>query len=196
MNRKLIISLGLTACLLFVAGCDTPQSATVPNANNSNSTQPSATAPTATNSATSSAVDQKHSFMKLNLYFPSSDGAHLVLEVRNLPMNENPARTAIEALISGSNQPQTAKVFPAGTKLQQISIKDGTAYVDFNKAILKGNGGSATELLLVTSVVDTLTEFSTIEKVQFSVDGKKIDTLYGHMDLSEPLSRSESIIKK
>lgn len=195
MNRKLIVSLGLTACLLFVAGCDTPQSATTPNASNSNSAQPSV-APSAANSAASAAVDQKHSFMKLNLYFPSSDGAHLVLEVRNLPMNENPARTAIEALISGSNQPQTAKVFPAGTKLQQISIKDGIAYVDFNRAILKGNGGSANELLLVTSVVDTLTEFSTIEKVQFSVDGKKIDTLYGHMDLSEPLSRSEGIIKK
>lgn len=191
--KRFLLFLGLLACLLL-AGC-------------AGSAQPPDSVPVATIDSTqlqpANGVPSdetvgviKPNTMQLTLYYPSADAIHLVSEVRPFPINDSPARIAVEALISGTNQPQTAKVFPAGTKLRQIWIKDGIAYVDFNRAILKGNGGSASEILLVASVVNTLTEFPTVEKVKFLVEGKKIDTLYGHMDLSEALSRSPGIIKK
>ena len=71
------------------------------------------------------------------------------------------------------------------------------AYVDFNDKLVKNNtGGSTAEILLVAAIVNTLTEFHDIQKVQILVEGKKIDTISGHMDIGEPLSRSEKIIKK
>ena len=191
MNRFWLL-FGLFICLIVTGCANEPQgNAPAGPINPTDSQSPSVVQP-----AVNTADGLKHNVMQLTLYYPSADAAHIVPEVRSFPINDTPARTAVEALIGGTDQPQTAKVFPYGTKLRQIWIKDEIAYVDFNHSILKGNGGSATEILLVAAVVNTLTEFPTIEKVQIMVDGKKIDTLYGHVDLSEPLSRSEGIIKK
>jgi germination protein M len=194
--RHFLFCCGLFVCLLLT-GCAS-------NNDLATSTTPAATTNTAqqpqlgggTVPAPANAEDTKHNSMQLTLYYASSDGIHLVPEVRSFPMSETPARTAVEALIDGTNKPQTTKVFPPGTKLRQLTIKDDIAVVDFNGTILKGNGGSATETLLVTSIVNTLTEFPHIEKVRILVDGKKVDTLYGHLDLTEPLSRSPGMIKK
>lgn len=192
--RRFLFCCGLLVCLLL-AGCanSSEQATTTPVAptNSMQQTQPNGSVPAAGNTA-----ESKHNSMQLTLYYASSDGIHLVPEVRSFPMSETPARTAVEALIDGTNKPQTTKIFPQGTKLRQITIKDGIALVDFNGTILKGNGGSATETLLVASLVNTLTEFPHIEKVRILVDGKKVDTLYGHLDLTEPLSRSPGMIKK
>ncbi len=182
---------GFLLCLLL-AGCANSQQESVPSTSTTDSTQQPAQAA----DAPAALVKGSQNSMQLTLYYPSEDAIHLIPEVRSFPINDTPARTAVEALLSGTSQPQRAKVFPQGTKLRQLTVKDDIAYVDFNGSILKGNGGSATEILLVTSVVNTLTEFPKIEKVQFLVEGKKIDTLYGHMDLTEPLSRSPGLIKK
>ena len=71
------------------------------------------------------------------------------------------------------------------------------AEVDFSKEILKSNvGGSLHEMLLVSSIVNTLTEFPEITSVQLLVEGRKIDTIGGHMDVLDPLRRNESLIRK
>jgi germination protein M len=191
--KRFWLFFALTACLLLAGCASGEQQGSIPPVASDSTNQPQQ--PSDVSPAENAGVLKPNS-MQLTLYYPSADAVHLVPEVRSFPIDHAPARIAVEALIGGTNNPQTAKVFPSGTKLRQISIKDGIASVDFNQAILKGNGGSATEILLVSSIVNTLTEFSTVEKVNILVDGKKIDTLYGHMDLSEPLSRSPGIIKK
>ncbi len=191
--KRLLLFFWLITCVLLAGCASTGQqdSTPVPATDDTlQSQQAGDVPPVGTNGVV------KHNTMQLTLYYPSADAAHLVTEVRSFPINDSPARIAVEALLGGTNQPQTAKVFPPNTKLRRLWIKDEVAYVDFNKAILKGSGGSASEILLVTSVVNTLTEFPSVEKVKFLVEGKAIDTLYGHMDLSEPLSRSPGIIKK
>lgn len=45
------------------------------------------------------------------------------------------------------------------------------------------------------AVVNTLTEFPGVEQVQILVEGKRVDTLYGHLDVYDPMSRSPGIIK-
>lgn len=193
--RRFLFCSGLFVCLLLAGCANSSEQATTttPASTMDSSQQPQSngTVPSAANTET-----VKHNSMQLTLYYASSDGIHLVPEVRSFPMSETPARTAVEALLDGTNKPQTTKVFPQGTKLRQLTIKDGIASVDFTGTILKGNGGSATETLLVASIVTTLTEFPHIEKVRILVEGKKVDTLYGHLDLTEPLSRSPGIIKK
>lgn len=135
--------------------------------------------------------------MVVTVYSATKDAMHLVPEIHVVLKNEHPAQTAIELLLAGTKNVDLVSVVPSGTKLRNISVKDNIAYVDFNEKLIKNNmGGSASEILLVAAIVNTLTEFHNIQKVQIMVEGKKIDTISGHMDIGEPLSRSEKIIKK
>ena len=135
--------------------------------------------------------------MSVTVYSATKDAMYLVAEHHVIPKNTHPAQSAIELLVAGTKNAELVSVVPAGTKLRHISIKDKIAYVDFSDNLVKNNnGGSASEILLVAAIVDTLTEFNDIQKVQIMVEGKKIDTISGHMDIGEPLGRSEKIIKK
>lgn len=135
--------------------------------------------------------------MVVTVYNGTKDAKHLVPEIHVVLKNDHPAQTAMELLLAGTKNVDLVSVMPNGTKLRNISIKDGIAYVDFNDNLIKNNtGGSASEILLVASIINTLTEFHNIQKVQILVEGKRIDTISGHMDIGAPLSRSEKIIKK
>ncbi len=135
--------------------------------------------------------------MVVTVYSGTKDATRLVSETHIVAKNDHPAQTAMEILLAGTKNPNLVSVMPKGTKLRNISVKDGIAYIDFDEKLIKNNtGGSASEILLVAAIVNTLTEFPNIEKVQILVEGKKIDTISGHMDVGEPLSRSEKIIKK
>ena len=48
--------------------------------------------------------------------------------------------------------------------------------------------------MTVYSIVNSLTQFEDIEKVQILIAGEEIETLAGHMDLAYPLERDESLI--
>ena len=135
--------------------------------------------------------------MVVTVYSGTKDATRLVSETHIVAKNDHPAQTAMEILLAGTKNPNLVSVMPKGTKLRNISVKDGIAYIDFDEKLIKNNtGGSASEILLVAAIVNTLTEFPNIERVQILVEGKKIDTISGHMDIGEPLSRSEKIIKK
>jgi len=135
--------------------------------------------------------------MRLTVYYATADAMYLSPEVKVVPKTDHPAQNAMELLLQDPKSHELVKVMPDGTKIRGLTIKDHVAFVDFNDKLAKNNGGgSTTEMLIVGAIVNTLTEFPDIHKVQILVEGKKVDTLSGHMDLSEPLSRSEKIVKK
>lgn len=135
--------------------------------------------------------------MPVTIYHATNDALYLVPEIHVVPKNDHPPQTAMELLLAGTTNPTLVSVLPPGTQLRNIWVKDQIAYVDFTDQLITNNtGGSTSELLLVGAIVNTLTEFSNIQKVQLMVEGKKIDTIVGHMDTTQPLSRSEKIIKK
>lgn len=135
--------------------------------------------------------------MRLTIYQASKDAEHLVPEVHTVPQNTHPAQTALELLLAGTKNKELTTVIPAGTKLRSVNVKDHIAYPDFTDKLIKGNrGGSASEILIVGAIVNTLTEFPEIQKVRILVEGKPIDTISGHLDLSQPVGRSEDMIKQ
>lgn len=185
-NIRLLIMATMLAVTFLIAGCDSaaPVSQTTP--------EKAAEQPQQANAP---ATQEKT--MQLVVYHATKDAQFLVPETHKVPVNSHPARTAIELLIAGAKNPELVGVMPQGTKIKNIVIKDHIAYVDFDDKLIKKNvGGSAGEILLVGAIVNTLTEFPDIHQVQILVEGKKIETISGHMDTSEPLSRSERIIKK
>ena len=96
----------------------------------------------------------------------------------------------IEELINGPAFEQNKQTIPDGTKLIDIKVEDNIAFVNFSKEMTDNHwGGSAGESMTIGSIVNTLAlnEGTGIEKVQILIEGEKIETLAGHIDISIPL---------
>ena len=104
---------------------------------------------------------------------------------------------ALDALIhTDPVYKQLTNLFPPGTDVRSVKVSGDTATVDFNQNFASRGQGSYTERMMVNAVVCTLTEFPEIKKVKFLVEGKEIDTISGHMDLLDPLTRNPDVLKK
>lgn len=134
------------------------------------------------------------------VYYMKDNGkeAYLVREVHTVPKTKAVAQAALNELISGTPVTEGAfKVLPADTKILGIKIENGLATVDFSKEVLYANVGAAGEILGIDSIVNTLTEFPTIKKVSFTVEGSAENGMdwWGHMGLyQQPFSRNLSMV--
>lgn len=136
---------------------------------------------------------------KVELYFADPAGKGLVSERREIAKVDGIARATIEELIKGpSKQSGLIPTIPKGTSLLDINVKsDGLCIVNFSPELVANHSkGSLGESLTVYSIVNTLTQFPTIHKVKFLVDGKVVDTLAGHLDISTAMTRDDKMIKK
>ncbi len=88
------------------------------------------------------------------------------------------------------------KLIPESTKINSVTVNDGIAKVDLSKNFVDDRFVSdTTDILLIYSIVNTLTEFSDVNSVEFYIDGTKLDVL-GQLDLQEPYFRKSDLIKK
>jgi germination protein M len=133
----------------------------------------------------------------ITLYFADPLEDKLVVEERAIPKVTGIARATMEELIKGPVGLELESTLPANTKLLDINVReDGLAIVDFSDDLIKDLPATATaEKLALYSIVNTLTQFPTVQEVEMRVEGKKIDTLLGHMQLEDNLTRDASIVK-
>ena len=131
----------------------------------------------------------------------TENDAYLVREVHQVPYTKEVARAAIEELINGTpSTPGAMKVLPPATKIIGITIRDGMAAVNFSRDVLRANVGASGEALGIQSIVNTLTEFPSVQKVSFLVEGK-VDqesiNWWGHVGLHEqPFTRDVSQVNE
>jgi germination protein M len=96
---------------------------------------------------------------------------------------------ALAALLEGPNEVERDAGFstavPAGTALLGLSIADGVATVDLSGAFAEG-GGSASMQGRVAQVVYTLTQFPTVGRVAFRLDGQPVEAIGGEGVLVDP----------
>jgi len=133
----------------------------------------------------------------VTLYFSDAEGKNLVLEERSIPKVIGIARATMEELIKGPAQAGLKPALPVSTRLLDINVReDGLAIVDFSDDLIKDLPASAAaEKLAVYSIVNTLTQFPTVERVEMRVEGKRVDTLLGYEKLNQNLVRNTSLIK-
>lgn len=138
---------------------------------------------------------------KLAVYYPktTSTEAYLTREIHEIPYTKGVAAAALRELINGIvSTPGAARVLPPNTRILNITIHDGLAVVDFSAEVLNANAGAFLEVLGIQSIVDTLTEFPTIDKVSFTVEGKldeRAMNWWGHVGLYEqPFRRDLSMV--
>jgi len=133
------------------------------------------------------------------LYFGTEDASGVAREVRWLPEAaetlEERVEMLVEALIDGPRTLQLVASIPPGTRLRSVRIDGDLVTLDFSAEIAANHpGGSAGELTTVYSVVNTLTEVEGVRAVQWLVEGRVVESLAGHMDLTRPIGRNESLI--
>ena len=127
----------------------------------------------------------------IKVYYPDDNGMKLVAETRTVETTQDGKyKVAMESLLSGTKAKGVVTIIPKKTKLKSVAVKDGIATVDFSEDLVKNfAGGSTGEEMLVGSIVNTLTEFPEVKSVQILLEGKKVDSLAGHLDTSKPLKR-------
>lgn len=163
-----------------------PGNKTNPNNNQDNSN--------ASNTKENVAVSSQET-REVILYFSDADGRYLQAEKREIPKTESIARRTIEELINGPQDPDLLPTIPSGTILEDINIREGLCTVDFSSELCDNySGGLQDEELTVYSIVNTLTQFPTINEVRIWVDGQEIESIAGHVDVSEAMSRNDDLI--
>ncbi len=136
--------------------------------------------------------------MEITIYFGDKEAQFLVPEIRSVPATQAVAKSALEELIKGPESKDKISLIPEGTKVLSISIQNGVAEVNLSKEFKeKYPLGSASENILIYSIVNTLTEFPSIKKVHFLVEGKLLEVTGSNYDLANTyFERKESMIKK
>jgi germination protein M len=131
------------------------------------------------------------------VWFAGSDG---FLSVSKRQTNLEPeapkvAKVALDSLLAGPSEAEAAAgVFtavPAGTELLHLAIEDGIAMVDLSSEYEQGSG-SWGESLRLAQVVYTLTQFETVEAVDFRLEGEPVKLFGGHgILLDRPQARRD-----
>lgn len=137
----------------------------------------------------------------VTLYFGSSsqNGETLKAESRLVAVknDETLEKSVLEELIKGPRNTSLYATVPAETKIISVETKEGTCFVNLSQEFVnKHTGGSTGELMTVYSIVDSLTELDGVRKVQFLIEGQKLEVFKGHLIFNEPFEREESYISE
>lgn len=108
----------------------------------------------------------------VTLYFSNSEGNGLVKETQTVHYSSNISmeKLVIERLLEGPKSKNARATIPPGTKLVGVSSADGICYVNFDEGFLNQNY-EIQEAIVMYSIIDSLSELSTVNKVQISVNG-------------------------
>lgn len=132
------------------------------------------------------------------IYFVNIDDSGTIIRyktARELKKDDSPLTASINALITGPSSEELntglISLIPTGTKLLSASVKNGTAVLNFNDAFqfnTRGIEGCRGQLM---QIVYTATEFSTVQNVQFLIEGQRKEFLGTEgIRLGVPFSRS------
>ena len=135
--------------------------------------------PEATPQETDSADDSVSKASTI-VYYQDNYG-YLVPVMCSVPMEDGIAKATLNMMIqSASNDMQAARlglrtVLPENTTID-LDISNGLARIDLSKEVLN-MADAAAETNMINAIVQTLTEFDSVERVEFLIDGQKRDTL-------------------
>jgi len=90
------------------------------------------------------------------------------------------ARAALNELLAGTTLEEEAdgfsKIIGPDVKIQSLTIENGVAKVDFNEALERG-GGSCRSAAIIAQINATLKQFSSVDNVIISINGRTEDIL-------------------
>lgn len=133
---------------------------------------------------------------ELILYFASEDGKQLIRAKRPVIYNSNISmeKLVVEQLIGG---PVSKDVFPTiskSTKIVGVTLKDRICYVNLNEGFLEQMSNVSPEVT-VYSLVNSLTELNSVDKVQIFINGKADVTFRETYSLNTVFEKNDDVVK-
>ena len=190
MTGKVVTAAMMASLLLLTAGCEETgkqRTSSKPSSATENPA-PKLNTPVSTAPAVSGQTEVK-------LYFPNEAGDSLGSVKVSVPV-EDKYTAAAKELVAGTKEPGLTAIFPKGVKVLGVKVEGDLATVDFSKELTqKFIGGSTGEQMLISALVNTMTEFPEIERVLITVEGQRIETIAGHLDTSEPFTRPTGLVQ-
>ena len=134
--------------------------------------------------------------VRLHRYFANEDGDQLVDTYRNVVYNSNISmeRLVVEQVLKGPNSDVVFPTLNPASKVLSVTTRDGVCYVNLDQAFLTEPYG-VTSQVAIYSLVNSLTELSSVSAVQITIEGK---TGKAFMDssLSSAFERNLSVVRK
>ena len=114
--------------------------------------------------------------------------------VRPVYYASSPLTETIRTLIDGPSGNELddglLNLIPEGTSLISAHVSDGVAFLNFNQSFRFNPLGAEGTVAQLLQVIYSSTEFPTVERVQFLVEGERVDYLGGDgIYVGEPLGR-------
>lgn len=133
---------------------------------------------------------------RLHLYFASESGDQLIDTWRNVVYNSNISmeRVVTEQVLKGPNSDVVFPTLNPATRILSVTTRDGVCYVNLDQAFLT-EPYSVTGPVAIYSLVNSLTELSSVSSVQITVEGKT-NKSFLETSLSGAFERNLSLVKK
>lgn len=129
-----------------------------------------------------------------NLYFVFDKALYpesRIIEV----VDGNYEESIINALKNGAANKHFSSIFDYNIELENLEVVNNTCYLNFSEAFISSELWSSPNFdLYVSSLVNSLTEFKRVLRVQLMVDGQPMVHPSANHDLALPLSRNETLI--
>lgn len=147
-------------------------------------TKAPATTPTASASASASASGTR----TVVVYYlgETTNGPRLYRETRQVKASTAVIRTAISTMLTSKpRDPDYTSLWPKGTALLGISLKNNVVTVDFAEGVTSANAGGAYEAASLQQLLYTIRAAApNVTGLRVLVEGTAIKTLWGHVDTS------------
>ncbi len=131
--------------------------------------------------ATTDSTEVKAFFSSEKLAEGSTDCARVFPVVRKVNKTQRTALAALQELLKGLSKDDEKKGYrtsiPQFTRLQKLSVEKNTARADFNETLQFQVAGSCRVTAIRAQITETLKQFSSIQNVVISIDGKTEDIL-------------------
>ena len=127
----------------------------------------------------------------LTLYFANKKGNGLLVEKQEVHYSSNISmeKLVMEHLLQGPESKDAQSAIPAGTKLISVSVSDGVCFVSLDDGFLNQDY-NVEEPIVMYSIINSLAEISTVNKVQISVNGDTSGTYRDSFALDELYERN------
>lgn len=128
---------------------------------------------------------------ELTLYFTDDGGELLYPEKREVMHNVNTSveRVILEELISGPERADLRPTLDSGTKLLNVSVNENVCYINFDASFLN-NPLEVRDYIPIYSIVNSLSELSSVNRVQITVNGSQDVTFRDTLSLNTLFERN------
>lgn len=100
---------------------------------------------------------------------------------REIPKTQATARAALQELLEGPTDTEKTKGFMTSinseVRIQELTVESGVAKVDFNEQLEFQVGGSCRVAAIRAQIAETLKQFTTVQNVVISINGRTEDIL-------------------